>query len=58
MKGEFKGKTTSEFLGLMSKMYSLIAVNKEEAKKAKGINKNVVKKIRHKEYIDAFFNKK
>ena len=58
MKDEFKGKTTSEFLGLMSKMYSLIAVNKEEAKKAKGINKNVVKKIRHKEYIDAFFNKK
>ena len=39
-------------------MYSLTVVDSEEAKKAKGVNKNVVKKIRHKEYMDALFNKK
>ena len=30
----------------------------EEIKKAKGVNKNVVKNIRYKEYIDALFKKK
>ena len=39
-------------------MYSLIGVDNEEVKKAKGLNKNVVKKIRHKEYIEILFNKK
>ena len=39
-------------------MYSLIAVDSEEAKKAKGVNENVVKKIRHKEFADVLFNKK
>ena len=39
-------------------MYSLIGVDNEEVKKAKGLNKNVVKKIRHKEYIEVLFNKK
>ena len=39
-------------------MYSLIDVDGEEVKKAKGVNKNVVKKIRQKEYIDVFFNKR
>ena len=39
-------------------MYSLIGVDSEEVKKAKGLNKNVVKKIRHKEYIEVLFNKK
>ena len=51
MKDEFKGKIISEFTGLKSKMYSLIDVNSEEVKKAKGVNKDVVRKIRHKEYI-------
>ena len=58
MKDEFNGKITSESIGLKSKMYSLIAVDNEEVKKAKGVNKNVVKKIRHKEFADALFNKK
>ena len=58
MKGEFKGKIISEFIGLKSKMYSLIDVDNEENKKAKGVNKNVVKNIRHKECIDVLFNKK
>ena len=39
-------------------MYSLINVDGKENKKAKGVNKNVVKNIRHKEYIDILFNKK
>ena len=39
-------------------MYSLVAIDNEENKKAKGVNKNVVKNIRHREYIDVLFNKK
>ena len=54
MKDELKGEIISEFVGLKSKMYSLISVNDEEVTKAKGINK----KIKHKEFADVFFNKK
>ena len=57
MKYEFKGKIISEFVGLKSKIYSLIDVDNEENKKAKGVKRNVVKNIRHKEYIDVLFNK-
>ena len=39
-------------------MYSLIAVDRAEVKKAKEVNKNVVTKIRHKEFADFLFNKK
>ena len=48
MKDGLKGKIISEFVGLKSKMYSLTAVDSEEVKKAKGVNKNVAEKIRHK----------
>ena len=54
MKDEFKGNIMSEFVGLKSKMYSLIGVDDEEVTKAKGVNK----KIRHKEFADVLFNKK
>ena len=35
MKGEFKGKIINEFVGLKSKMYSLISMDDEEVSKAK-----------------------
>ena len=47
MKDEFNGVKISEFVGLKSKMYSLISVDDKEVSKAKGINK----KLRHKEYL-------
>ena len=40
---KFKGKIISEFVGLKSKMYSLVNVDGEEIKKAKEVNKSVVK---------------
>ena len=58
MKDEVKGKMISEFVGLKSKIYSLVIVNNEEInEKAKGVNKNVVKNMRHEEYIHVLFNK-
>ena len=53
MKDEFYGVKIIEFIGLKSKMYSLISADDQEVNKAKGINK----KIRHKEYVDVLFNK-
>ena len=54
MKDEVKRKIISEFVGLQSKMYSLISVGDEEVTKANGVNK----KIKHKELVDALFSKK
>ena len=54
MKDEFDGVKIIEFIGLKSKMYSLISVDDKEVNKAKGINKN----LRHKEYHYVLFNKK
>ena len=54
MKDQFKGQIISEFIGLKSKMYSLISVDDEEVNKGKGVNK----KIKHKEFVDVLFNKK
>ena len=53
MKDEFKGRKINEFIGLKSKMYSLIGVDDQEATKANGINK----KIRHKKFV-VLFDKK
>ena len=54
MKDEFKGQIITEFIGLKSKMYSLISIDNKEISKAKGVNK----KIRHKEYVECLFNEK
>ena len=54
MKDEFNGVKIDEFVGLKSKMYSLIACNDKEVNKAKGVNSN----LRHKEYVDILFNKR
>ena len=58
MKDKFKGKIITEFVVLKSKMYSLIAVDSEEVKKGKRLNKNVAEILRHKELVDVLFNKK
>ena len=58
MKDEFKGKIISEFVGLKSKIYSLIAEDGEEVKKAKGFNRTVVKNMRHEKYINVLLNKR
>ena len=39
-------------------MYSLIVVGGQEIKKAKGVNKSVLKNTRHKEFVEVLFNKK
>ena len=39
MKDEFKGKIISEFVGLKSKISSLISIDNKEVTKAKGVNK-------------------
>ena len=46
MKDEFKGKIISEFVGLKSKIYSLVDADGEENKKAKEVNNCVVRGIR------------
>ena len=53
MRDEFNGNKIDEFVGLKSKMYSLISINME-INKAKGVNL----KLKHKEYVDVLFNKK
>ena len=53
MKNEMSDKVISEFVGLKSKMYSLVTVDNEEKVRAKGINK----KLRHDEFY-VLFDKK
>ena len=47
MKDEFCGNKIDEFVGLKSKMYSLLAYNDFEVNKSKGVNL----KLSHKEYV-------
>ena len=51
IKDDFNGIKNSEFVGLKSKMYSLIDL---EVNKAKGANLM----LRHKEYVDVLFGRK
>ena len=58
MNDEVRGKIMHEFVGLKSTMYSLVTIDGGEIKKAKGVNKNIVDSIRHKEYGDILFDKR
>ena len=58
MKDETPGVGIEEFVGLKPKMYSYLADDNNEHKKVKGINKNVVVTIIHKEYKDVLLQKK
>ena len=51
---ELGGVKIKEFVGLKSKMYSLIACNDKEVNKAKRVNL----KLKYGEYVDVLFNKK
>ena len=57
MEDEVKGLINTEFVGLQSKMCSLLDLDSEEIKKAEGVNRNVVENRRHKKYVDVYFNK-
>ena len=47
----------SEFVGLTSKMYSLVDVDVKENKTAKGVNRVVVQNTRHKDFVDFSFGR-
>ena len=47
----------SEFVGLTSKMYSLVDVDGKENKTAKGVNRVVVQNTRHKDFVDVSFGR-
>ena len=51
IKDEFGGRIISEFVGLKSKMYSLVDVDGEKNKKAKGVNSGVIRGISHKKFF-------
>lgn len=58
MKDETAGVPVKEFVGLKSKMYSVLVGDGTNIKKAKGIGKSFVKKsISHQDYKDALFSK-
>ena len=58
MKDETGGVAIEEFVGLERNMYSHLAVDNSDHKKAKGVNKNVVATISHTEPKDILLNKK
>ena len=58
-KDEAAGLPIVEFVGLRSKMYSLMKNNEQGSRTAKGIKKNVIKQqLQHDNYKDVLFNKK
>ena len=54
MKDEMSGKIIAEFVGLRSKMYSIVTVDNEKLIKAKGVNRELM----HSEFKDVLFDKK
>ena len=57
MKDEFNGTRINEFVGLKSRMYSLISDDNKEVNKAKGVSFFTLK-LRHNEYLDVSLGKK
>ena len=58
MKYECAGTPISEYVGLRSKMYSILKADEKNIRKAKGVKKNVVKKqIKHEQYKQVLFSK-
>ena len=58
-KDEASGIPVVEFIGLRSKMYSFVKDNEETARTAKGVKKQVIKKIiTHDNYKEVLFNNK
>ena len=51
MKDEMGGKVITEFVGLRSKMYSVLLQNQKVKKTAKGFTRNMQKDIRHDNYL-------
>ena len=58
MKDEAAGIAIKELVGLKPEMYSYIADDNSEHKKAKGVIKNLVATISHNKYKDILLNKK
>ena len=58
MRNETAGAGIEEFVGLKPKIYSFSTDDNSEHKKVKSVNKNVGKRINHKENKDALLNKK
>ena len=60
--GKMKDKTGSvaieKFVELKSKMHEFLLYDNSEDEKAKGMNRNVVEKITHKEHKNVFLNNK
>ena len=58
IKDERTGVVIKEFVGLKSKMYSLLVDDSSEHKKVKDVNKNFVAAISHNQYKDVLLNNK
>ena len=57
LKDEMGGVTLAELVGLTGKIYSVLVENGKERKRAKGVNKTVVKhEIKHLNYLDSLKN--
>ena len=58
LKDEFNGEIISEFVGLKSKMYSLVSVDGKEVKKAKRVIRGAAENASHKKFVDFLFSGK
>ena len=58
MKDQAKGICSILFVGLKSKMYSLVKLDYKEIKRAKDVNRSAISDIKHEEYVNTLFSKK